>query len=331
MTKPRLIRLVAIVLIAAGLLAGGVAFWGYRVSVAPGPLKEAKTIVIPRGSGLKDIANRLAAADVIGHPRIFLLVTWLKRAQHELRAGEYAFDPGVSMQGVLAILREGRTVVRHVTFPEGLTSKEIVAELRRTDGLTGKIASVPSEGSLLPNTYHYSYGDTRAEIISRMAKAMDATLAELWAKRAPDLPLTSPTEALILASIVEKETAVPAERPRIAAVFINRLKKGMRIESDPTVVYGLTHGAGPLGRPLTREDLKIDHPYNTYRISGLPPGPICNPGKASLAAVMNPLKTDELYFVADGSGGHVFARTLEEHNRNVAKWRKFKRENGNKP
>jgi peptidoglycan lytic transglycosylase G len=331
MTKARLIRLVAIILIAACLLAGGFAFWSYRVSVAPGPLQKATTIVIARGSGLRDIAHRLAAADVIAHPRIFQIVTWLKRAQHDLRAGEYAFDPGVSMQGVLAILREGRTVVRRVTFAEGLTSKEMMAELRRTDGLEGTIPSVPSEGSLLPDTYHYSYGDTRSDIISRMAKAMDGVLAELWAKRAPDLPLTSPTEALILASIVEKETAVPAERARIAAVFINRLKKGMRIESDPTVVYGLTHGEGPLGRALTRDDLKIDHPYNTYRIAGLPPGPICNPGKDSLAAVMNPLKTDELYFVADGTGGHVFARTLEEHNRNVAKWRKFKRANGNKP
>jgi UPF0755 protein len=164
-----------------------------------------------------------------------------------------------------------------------------------------------------------------------MAKAMDVTLAELWAKRAADLPLTSPTEALILASIVEKETAIPAERGRIAAVFINRLKKGMRIDSDPTVVYGLTAGAGPLGRALTRDDLKIDHPYNTYRISGLPPGPICNPGRDSLAAVMNPLATDEYYFVADGTGGHVFARTLDEHNRNVANWRKLKRANESKP
>jgi len=313
------------------MLAGGLAAWSYRVSVAPGPLQEAKTIVIARGSGLRDIANQLAAAGVIAHPRIFQLSTWLKRAQHDLRAGEYAFDPGVSMRGVLEILRQGRTVVRRATFAEGLTSKEMVAELRQADGLEGAIPSVPSEGSLLPDTYHYSFGDMRAEILSRMAKAMDAALADLWAKRAADLPLTSPTEALILASIVEKETAVPAERARIAAVFINRLKKGMRIESDPTVVYGLTSGAGPLGRALTRDDLKNDDPYNTYRIAGLPPGPICNPGKDSLAAVMNPLKTDELYFVADGSGGHVFARTLEEHNRNVAKWRKIKRANGSKP
>jgi UPF0755 protein len=207
----------------------------------------------------------------------------------------------------------------------------MAALLGQADGLEGTTASTPSDGSLLPDTYHYSYGDKRADILGRMAKAMDVTLAELWAKRAADLPLTSPTEALILASIVEKETAIPAERGRIAAVFINRLKKGMRIDSDPTVVYGLTAGAGPLGRALTRDDLKIDHPYNTYRISGLPPGPICNPGRDSLAAVMNPLATDEYYFVADGTGGHVFARTLDEHNRNVANWRKLKRANESKP
>jgi UPF0755 protein len=235
------------------------------------------------------------------------------------------------MSDVLRILREGRTVVHRVTFAEGLTSKEMLAALGRAERLEGPMPPLPANGSLLPDTYHYSYGDTQAEIVARMAKAMDAVLAELWAKRAPDLPLTSPTEALILASIVEKETAVPAERARIAAVFINRLKKGMRIESDPTVVYGLTDGLGPLGRALTRDDLRNDHPYNTYRITGLPPGPICNPGRDSLAAVMNPLQTEEIYFVADGSGGHVFARTLDEHNRNVAQWRKFKRSNANKP
>jgi UPF0755 protein len=331
MTKARLLRLVSFALLAALLAAGGVAAWAYRTTIAPGPLQETKTTVIARGSGVRDIAYQLARASVIEHPRLFELLVLLRRAQQDLRAGEYAFGPGISMQGVLDIMREGRTVVRRVTLAEGLTSKEMVAALAHAYGLDGTIAEIPPDGSLLPDTYHYSYGDKRSEILGRMTKAMDGALAELWAKRAADLPLTSPTEALILASIVEKETAVPAERARIAAVFVNRLKKGMRIESDPTVVYGLTEGAGPLGRALTRGDLKHEHPYNTYRIAGLPPGPICNPGRDSLAAVMNPLATDEYYFVADGTGGHAFARTLDEHNQNVARWRKLKRANGEKP
>jgi UPF0755 protein len=330
MTKARLIRLVAIVLLAVFLAAGGVAVWAYRVTVAPGALQETKTTVIARGSGVRDIAYQLARASIIERPRLFELLVLFRGAQQDLRAGEYAFGPGTSMQGALDILREGRTVVRRVTLAEGLTSKEMVAALAHAEGLEGTIEAPPPDGSLLPDTYHYSYGDNRGEILSRMTKAMDGVLAELWAKRAADLPLASPTEALILASIVEKETAVPSERARIAAVFVNRLRKGMRIESDPTVVYGLTDGAGPLGRALTRGDLKRDHPYNTYRIAGLPPGPICNPGRDSLAAVMNPLATDEYYFVADGTGGHAFARTLEEHNRNVARWRTLKRANGEK-
>lgn len=330
MTKARLIRLVAYPLIAACLLAGGFAVWGYRTTIAPGPLQETRTILIARGSGVRDIAYQLARESIIEHPRLFELSVLLRGEQQELRAGEYAFGPGTSMREALDILREGRTVVRRVTLAEGLTSKEMVAALAQAEGLEGTIASPPPDGSLLPDTYHYSYGDKRGDILGRMTKAMDGALAELWGKRAAGLPLTSPAQALVLASIVEKETALPSERARIAAVFVNRLRKGMRIESDPTVVYGLTEGAGPLGRALTRGDLKHEHPYNTYRISGLPPGPICNPGRDSLAAVMNPLATDEYYFVADGTGGHVFARTLEEHNENVARWRKFKRANGDK-
>jgi UPF0755 protein len=331
MTKARLIRLVAFALLAVFLAAGAAAAWAYRATIAPGPLQDTRTIIIARGSGVRDIAYQLARASIVEYPRLFELLVLLHGAQQELRAGEYAFGPGTSMQDALDILRDGRTVVRRVTLAEGLTSKEMVVALAHAEGLEGTIESAPPDGSLLPDTYHYSYGDKRDDILDRMTKAMNATLAELWAKRAPDLPLKSPAEALILASIVEKETALPSERARIAAVFINRLKKGMRIESDPTVVYGLTEGAGPLGRALTRGDLRHEDPYNTYLIAGLPPGPICNPGRDSLAAVMNPLTTDEYYFVADGTGGHVFARTLDEHNRNVAHWRKIKRANGGKP
>jgi UPF0755 protein len=329
MTKARLKWLVGAVVIAACLLAGAIAVWGHRTMFAPGPLRETRTIVIERGSGLRAIANQLESGGIIAYPRLFALSAWIDGAQHGLRAGEYAFGPGVSMQGVLDILREGRTVVRKVTLAEGLTSREMMVLLEQANGLKGEIEEVPPDGSLLPDTYHYSLNDERVDIVARMTKAMQTVLAELWAARSENLPISTPEEAVILASIVEKETAVPSERARVAAVFVNRLRKGMRLESDPTVVYGLTGGAGPLGRKLFRGDLKKDHPYNTYRNSGLPPGPICNPGRDSLVAVMNPLVTDEFYFVADGTGGHVFARTLEEHNRNVARWRKLNREQKN--
>ena len=194
--------------------------------------------------------------------------------------------------------------------------------LAATPALAGEMAPVPAEGSLLPETYHYGRGDRRAALIARMAAAMDETLAELWQGRAEGLPFDSPPAAMVLASIVEKETGLAAERRHVAGVFVNRLRRGMRLQSDPTVIYGLTGGAGPLGRPLTRADLETDHPYNTYRIDGLPPHPIANPGREAIAAVLDPLPTGDLYFVADGSGGHVFAPTLDEHNRNVANWRR---------
>jgi UPF0755 protein len=199
----------------------------------------------------------------------------------------------------------------------------VVAILNKAYGLIGPVTAIPPEGSLLPETYRYSYGDTRAEMIKRMSRAMDDELDTLWKGRDEGLPFHSPDEAVILASLVEKETAVPAERSRIAAVFLNRLKKGMRLQSDPTVVYAITQ-SGPLGRGLTRQDLDIASPYNTYQVAGLPPGPIANPGKEALYAVMHPLKTQDLYFVADGTGGHTFATTLEEHNANVRKWRKIR-------
>jgi len=331
MTKARLKWLaVAAAIAVAAAVAGGGAIWGYRTVRAPGPAQETKTIVVPRGSGLREITGKLAAEGVIEHPRLFALFAWFDGAQHALRAGEYAFDPAASMRDVLNQLREGRTVVHRVTLAEGLTSLEMVALLNDTKGLDGTLNGAPPDGTLLPDTYHYSLGDAREEILNRMKKAMEAVLADLWEQRSSDLPFKTPEEAVTLASIVEKETAVPAERARVAAVFVNRLRKGMRLESDPTVVYGLTGGAGPLGRRLFRGDLKKEHAYNTYRIEGLPPGPICNPGRDALAAVMNPLTTDELYFVADGSGGHVFAKTLEEHNRNVAAWRKIRRAIGKK-
>ena len=324
--KPRFRKAFTVPLLVAVLGAAGVLLWGYAHVTTPGPLAETTTMVVKRGSSLRDIADQLAAKGVIEHPLMFVIASRLMGTQSDLKAGEYAFDKGVSVERAIAILREGKTVARRLTIAEGLTAKEVVALLKAADGLDGAIDSTPPEGSLLPDTYHFSHGDTRKDVVARMTRAMDDALAELWAKRAANLPLATPQEALIIASIVEKETGVASERPRVAAVFLNRLRKGMRIESDPTVVYGLNDGAGPLGRPLTRADLKRDHPYNTYRIKRLPPGPIANPGRESLAAVMNPIVTDELYFVADGTGGHVFAKTLKEHNRNVARWRKLKRQ-----
>ncbi|MEM9683056.1 MAG: endolytic transglycosylase MltG [Pseudomonadota bacterium] len=326
MTKARLLWLAAAAVVAAGVVAGGFVQRSYEQFGAPGPLQKAETIVVERGASLRGIADQLAEAGVIDSPYLFSFLAWYEGAQHGLRAGEYAFDAGVSKRDVLDKLRRGVTVVHRVTLAEGLTSQEMMKVLEETDLLAGtSSAEAPLEGSLLPDTYHFSRGDTRDDIVDRMTRAMDVVLKELWAGRAVDLPLATPQEAVILASIVEKETAVPEERPRVAAVFINRLRKGMRLESDPTVVYGLTGGAGPLGRKLLRADLRKQHPYNTYRNFGLPPGPIANPGRDSLAAVLNPLETDEFFFVADGTGGHVFARTLAEHNRNVARWRKIQR------
>ncbi len=229
------------------------------------------------------------------------------------------------MRDTLELMVSGKTVARRLTLPEGLTSFEVVALVQKAEGLEGEVQAVPPEGTLLPETYHYARGETRAEVVARMGRALDQVLDELWPERAPGLPISSPEQAVVLASIVEKETAVADERPLVASVFVNRLKKGMRLQSDPTVVYGLTGGKGPLGRALTRKDLQTPSPYNTYLADGLPPGPIANPGRASIEAVLNPAKTEYLYFVADGDGGHRFAKTLAEHNRNVAQWRKRQR------
>ena len=230
------------------------------------------------------------------------------------------------MRGALDLMASGRTVIRRFTVAEGLTTAEILQALADADGLVGEITSRPGEGDLMPDTYHYSLGDTRDSIIARMQSSMTDALNTLWAARSGDLPLNTAREALILASIVEKETGIAEERPLVASVFINRLRRGMRLQSDPTVVYAVTGGTGPLGRGLRRSELDRDHPYNTYTRAGLPPGPIANPGRDAIAAVLNPQASEFLFFVADGSGGHAFAQTLAEHNRNVARWRRIERE-----
>ncbi len=320
----RLLKITIYLLGGVVLILGAGAFWGKAQFTRPGPSRTEITLIIERGAGVNAIARDLHQAGVLAHPFTFKFMARLEAKEKPLRAGEYAFKAGITPAGALRHLQSGKTVARRVTFAEGLTTAEIIAQLSRTEGLKGFVKPIPAEGSLLPETYHFSFADERQDIINRMLQSMQDLLARLWRQRAPGLPLRTPQEARILASIVEKETALAAERPRIAGVFINRLNKGMRLQSDPTVVYGLTGSGGALGRTLTRADLKRPSPYNTYMVDGLPPGPISNPGSASLEAVLRPMPTKELYFVADGSGGHVFSESLKEHNKNVAKWRRLK-------
>jgi UPF0755 protein len=300
------------------LLAAGAGVWGWGTYSRPGPLGAPAQVVIPRG-GTEAIAGTLVERGVIADARIFAAAAWLTREEGPLRAGEFAFEPRMTMRDVLTLLREGRMVQHRLTIPEGLTARQIATLLEQADTLTGELPSL-QEGALLPETYAFTRGDTRASVVRRATSAMDQALAEAWASRAADLPLSTPREALVLASIIEEETGVVEERGLVAGVFVNRLKRGMMLQSDPTVAYGVAQGV-PLDRALTRADLDTPHPYNTYRIRGLPPGPIASPGRDALRAATQPETTDALYFVADGTGGHAFARTLDEHNRNVARWR----------
>ena len=308
-------------------MAAGVFAWGYSQFDQPGPAKTDKTIIVLRGAGVDRIAHLLKRSGIISSPVIFQIGVRLQRIGKGLQAGEFLFRPHMSPRDVATHLRNGKTVVRRLTIPEGLSTAEILTQIHRNDGLTGTVMKILplAEGDLLPETYHFSYGDSRESIYRRMRKDMISNLNRLWPQRVTGLPLETQREAVILASIVEKETALATERATIAGVFINRLRKGMPLQSDPTVLYALTKGARGLERALTRNDLAVDSPYNTYRHKGLPPGPICNPGRAALEAVLHPAQIDALYFVADGKGGHAFARTLKEHNRNVALWRKWQR------
>jgi UPF0755 protein len=325
--SPRALKLLtAFAMLAA--LAGAITIAGWTQLNAylnrPGPTSEKVTVILPRGTGIPEIAARLADAGVIRHPLIFRLAVRITGSDRALKAGEYAFPAQVTPRGVLGMLQRGETVARRLTVAEGLTVAQIFALLDQAAGLSGPLPELPPEGSLLPETYFYAYGDSRINMVKRMRKAMRETLADLWIARSENLPFASPEEALILASIVDKETSLPAERDQVAAVFVNRLRREMRLQSDPTVIYGLTAGDGALGRALTRQDWLHASPFNTYQVAGLPPGPIANPGRAAIEAVLNPADVDYLYFVADGSGGHAFARTLREHNRNVARWRRIK-------
>ena len=306
---------------------GGALFLGNMLLTAPGPLTATKNIVIARGAGPATMAKVLHDEGVIAHDRLFRVALLIDPAPKPIKAGEYEIPPHISMQALVDLLQSGKVVQRRLTVPEGTTTAEIVEQVRKTEALTGEITLDLKEGDLLPETYFYSRDDTRDGLLLRMKEAMDKTLDEAWRKRAAGLPLVTRREALVLASMIEKETAIPAERPRVAAVFLNRLRRRMKLESDPTVIFGLTGGKGVLNRDLTRADLMSTSPYNTYMVTGLPPGPICNPGRASIVAATNPAPRDRsLYFVADGQGGHVFAANLLEHNRNVERWRQIQRE-----
>jgi UPF0755 protein len=321
----RLGLIAAVAVVATAVLAGGLWLTLKQQFEAPGPLAQEAVVIVPRGAGLAAIADDLAAAGVISDPTAFALGVRLFADARALQAGEYAFPAGSSMREAAELMASGRTVVHRLTVPEGLSSAEIVALLAAAEPLAGEIATVPPDGALLPETYHFHRGDSRESVLERMHESMNEALAELWQARKENLPLNSPAEALVLASIVEKETGVDSERPLVASVFVNRLRKGMPLQSDPTVVYGITAGKAPLGRALTRKDLAEPSPYNTYQIAGLPPGPIANPGRAALEAALQPAESEYLYFVAAGDGGHAFAKTLADHNANVAKWRKHLR------
>lgn len=279
---------------------------------------------IPKGSGFATIAGILDEAEIVRHPLLFRLVDRIFFGSNTLKAGEYQFDPGISPIEVLGKLHQGDVFYRRITLPEGLTTAEIRTIIDQTEGLSGKIPDTIKEGSLYPDTYYFSYNDTKSVLIERMQQAQKVQLEELMARYgAPEGVVTTTDQVIILASIIEEETGVDGERGQIAGVFLNRLKQGMRLQSDPTVIYAITQGKSTLGRPLTKQDLNTDSLFNTYRHAGLPPAPICNPGRAAMEAVFKPTSTHALYFVADGKGGHRFAQTLQEHNRNVRQYRNY--------
>ncbi len=316
---------IAVIITLAGI------FWLDHEFKKPGPLSAPILFEVPRGASSGGIAELLSYEGAIHDMYIFKYAARVTGAQSDLKAGEYELQPGMSARDILSLLREGKTFQRQFTIPEGLTSYEILNLIMQVEDLKPVLIEPLVEGSLLPETYSYSRGETWADIVRRMENAMQNTIKELWPKRVENLPFSTPEEAMVLASIVEKETGVSEERKRVAGVFINRLKRGIALQTDPTVIYAITKGEhkndgkGPLGRRLLTKDLKIDSPYNTYKYPGLPPGPIANPGRASIEAVLDPEEHDFIYFVANGTGGHIFAKTLEEHNRNVAQWRKIRR------
>ena len=319
------LTLLLVIMVVVGALSALL----YHQFESAGPLPVSRVVAIPKGEGRIEIATRLERQGIISNRWTFIASYLLRNALSdspvELKAGEYEIKKHASMADVLNTLVRGKGILLKLTIPEGLTSQQIVERVRGEPDLEGEITDIPQEGSLLPDTYRFSKGMARQELLERMQVEMQRYLALAWANRQADLPLKTPQEAIIFASIVEKETGRPDERSRVAGVFMNRLRTGMRLQSDPTVIYGIAGGQGRLGRPITRADLRQQSAHNTYQIKGLPPTPICNPGRSAIDAALKPAETKELYFVADGSGGHAFSTTLTQHNAAVSNWRKVER------
>ena len=321
-----MIRAVLIVAVLAMLAAAGVAVVGLKTLVSIGGPLDADTIVyIAPGTSTTAMSEQLTEVGAVDAPWIFQAAALLGRANGHLQAGEYLIEDGASAASIVALLQSGKTHARSLTIPEGLMAVEIIALVNAAEAMEGEVTDIPREGSLLPETYHYRRGDSRSALVARMQTSMTDTLKKLWDARSTTTPVTTMDEAVILASVVEKETGVAAERAKVAGVFANRLRIGMPLQSDPTVIYAVTQGKYKLERQLSRTDLAAPSPYNTYTTKGLPPTPIANPGSLSIAATLAPESHDYLYFVADGTGGHAFAKTLAEHNANVAKWRAIER------
>ncbi|MGE0501319.1 MAG: endolytic transglycosylase MltG [Rhizobiaceae bacterium] len=311
-------------LIVFAVIAGGAAIWfGFRAFDAPGPSETTGTILIQPNTGVQEIGQLLARRGFISDPRIFSIGLKIHGNERQMKAGEYEIKAHSSMRDIMELLKSGKSVLYSLTIPEGLTVEQAWQRIAEHEALTGEMpGEMPSEGMLVADTQRFTRGTDRAQIVSKMMAAQKRLIEDVWARRAQDLPFASIDEFVTLASIVEKETGRGDERSRVAGVFVNRLKKGMRLQSDPTIIYGLFGGKGkPADRPIYQSDIEKPTPYNTYVIDGLPPTPIANPGKAALEAAANPSQTNDFYFVADGSGGHAFAETLEEHNKNVARWR----------
>jgi UPF0755 protein len=313
-------------LIVLMLMLGGVIAWGAAQMKVAGEFSEDAVFVVAAGDRLKAVSERLEAQGLISNGRIFRIAARYGGDDRKLKFGEYKVPAHASMKDILGLVTSGRALAYQVTVPEGLTSWQIVQLLNAELLLSGEITDIPPEGWLAPDTYSISKGDSRQSVLTRMADAQRKILSEAWSLRAEGLPLNTPEEALTLASIIEKETGLVAERKLVASVFINRLNRGMRLQTDPTVVYGITMGKGPLGRGLRASELRGKTDYNTYLIDGLPPTPIANPGKASIEAALNPEDSKFVFFVADGTGGHAFAQTIDEHNKNVRAWRKIEAE-----
>ncbi|MBR6232002.1 MAG: endolytic transglycosylase MltG [Alphaproteobacteria bacterium] len=304
-------------------LIGGSVLTTYTQFVAEGPLQEATETFIPKGKTLRKIAKQLHAEGIISSPSVFELGVRASGQASNIKSGEYSIPRYASPKMVMNILTSGNTYIRRLVVPEGLTSEQVIALMNNAKGLIGDVVQIPKNGTLLPDTYHYSYGDTTESMLERMKNAMDRTVEELWADRDKNISVKTPKEAIIMASIIEKETSRNSERAHIASVFYNRIKKGIRLQSDPTVIYAVTDGHVDKMKRVTYKDLKFQSPYNTYVIYGLPRGPISNPGRASIQAVLHPMQTKDLYFVADGTGGHVFAPNYNEHQKNVTNWRQI--------